>query len=154
MTISSFSGHYDFLSNFHPSPIKWESLGLTFPTAEHAFQAAKVKGQDIKKMTAIAKAPNPNLAKQMGRAVPLREDWENIKFDMMTTILAAKFDQHPKFRIALLNTRNETLVEGNHWHDQIWGDCVCPKHCGVQGMNALGIILMRLRLDFHKEAAK
>ncbi len=39
MKINSFTGEHGFLSNFHPSLMEWE--GISYPTAEHAFQAAK-----------------------------------------------------------------------------------------------------------------
>ena len=37
--ILSFDGEFAFLSNFSPSLLEYE--GLTYPTLEHAFQAAK-----------------------------------------------------------------------------------------------------------------
>ena len=39
-SINSFSGAYAFLSNFEPAPIYYD--GLSYPTVEHAFQAAKI----------------------------------------------------------------------------------------------------------------
>ena len=41
--ISRFHGEHAFLSNFSPHPVElpWAE-GLVFPTAEHAYQAAKV----------------------------------------------------------------------------------------------------------------
>ena len=40
--ISSFKGKYEFLSNFYGCMVEFE--GISFPSAEHAFQAAKVLG--------------------------------------------------------------------------------------------------------------
>ena len=45
----------------------------------------------------------------------------------------------------LLSTSNATLVEGNWWHDNFWGDCYCPKCKGIPGANTLGRLLMELR---------
>ena len=38
-TIDKFKNEHEFLSNFYPSPITIEDI--TYPTVEHAFQAAK-----------------------------------------------------------------------------------------------------------------
>ena len=45
----------------------------------------------------------------------------------------------------LLFTEGFDLVEGNHWHDNIWGDCSCNKCNGTKGTNYLGKILMTVR---------
>ena len=37
--IDSFGGEYSFLSNFHKCKVEFE--GMTYPSVEHAFQAAK-----------------------------------------------------------------------------------------------------------------
>ena len=37
--IDSFRGEYGFLSNFNKSRVEFE--GMTYPSVEHAFQAAK-----------------------------------------------------------------------------------------------------------------
>jgi predicted NAD-dependent protein-ADP-ribosyltransferase YbiA (DUF1768 family) len=46
----------------------------------------------------------------------------------------------------LLDTHGVLLVEGNTWHDQVWGSCRCDDHCDTPGGNALGVILMAVRL--------
>ena len=58
----------------------------------------------------------------------------------------SKFTHNADLRERLLATRGALLVEGNTWHDQTWGSCVCPQHAEVPGDNALGVILMTLRL--------
>ena len=42
--INKFDGKYAFLSNFAESKISFE--GLTYPTVEHAFQAAKTLDEE------------------------------------------------------------------------------------------------------------
>ena len=39
--IDSVSGAHAFLSNFHPAPVVLD--GVTYPSVEHAFQAAKTE---------------------------------------------------------------------------------------------------------------
>ena len=86
--ISEFSGKYDFLSNFSKSKIKYE--GVTYPTVEHAFQAAKSLN-NLKRLE-IDSAPTPGQAKRIGRRVNLRPDWEEVKIDIMRDCLRLKFE--------------------------------------------------------------
>lgn len=49
-------------------------------------------------------------------------------------------------RAILLSTEDEELVEDTTgWHDNIWGDCSCPKCQYIKGRNKLGKILMQVR---------
>src|SRR3954468_6821071 len=53
--IDSFQGEYRFLSNFWPAGVEFE--GITYPTAEHAYQAAKTLDVALRKR--IAAEPTP-----------------------------------------------------------------------------------------------
>ena len=85
--INSFRDEFFFLSNFYPVII-WND-GIRYPTAEHAYQAAKtvVRTERI----AIAACATPGEDKRMGRKVTLRPDWENVKLAVMKRIVARKF---------------------------------------------------------------
>lgn len=139
--INCFEREYAFLSNFYPSPIKYE--GIKYPTVEAAFQAAKTS--DLHMKMAIATADNPGKAKRMGRKVVLREDWEEIKDKVMEDCLRLKFSD-PVLREKLLATGDEELEEGNWWHDNYWGSCYCSR-CGDVGKNKLGYLLMKIRKE-------
>lgn len=147
LIIDKFDGEYAFLSNFYEAPVVWE--GITYPSTEHAFQAAKVINP-VTRME-IAAAPTPGIAKRMGRKVNLRHDWEQVKFDIMLDIVMAKFRQHKDLAEALVNTGDAELIEGNTWNDTTWGVCN-----GI-GANQLGNILMivraqlKLELDLEKD---
>jgi ribA/ribD-fused uncharacterized protein len=134
--IASFSGDYRFLSNFAPIPGGLEYEGLRFPTLEHAFAAAK--SLDLTVRQVIAALPTPGQAKQAGRAVTLRPDWESRKLAIMNDLLAQKFSREP-FASALRATGQAELVEGNNWGDRFWGVC------DGEGQNHLGRLLMDLR---------
>jgi predicted NAD-dependent protein-ADP-ribosyltransferase YbiA (DUF1768 family) len=55
----------------------------------------------------------------------------------------------------LLATGDEELIEGNTWHDNTWGNCVCQKCQDIPGRNMLGMLLMELRTEIrYKEAQK
>jgi ribA/ribD-fused uncharacterized protein len=117
IAITSFSGKYAFLSNFHPSPIVVN--GRKYPTVEHAFQAAKTRsvGQKIR----IAGLPTPREAKRAGRFVKLRPDWEEIKIEVMHQLLLRKFAPGSELAQKLLDTGDRCLIEGNHHKDDFWG---------------------------------
>jgi ribA/ribD-fused uncharacterized protein len=144
--IEFFEGNYYFLSNFYDAPHMF--AGIEYPTTEHSFQAMKTRSQ--KEREAIANANTPSAAKHMGRRVTLREDWEDVKVEMMRRILRRKFDTHPKLYVQLMATGDAYLVEGNSWGDKFWGQCPVGE-----GHNVLGLLLMELRGLYHiKRAAK
>jgi ribA/ribD-fused uncharacterized protein len=90
-------------------------------------------------------AYGPGEAKRIGRAVTLRPDWEAVKDRVMWTGLVAKFSQHRDIRQLLVGTGLAILIEGNYWHDNYWGDCVCERCSEIPGKNMLGEELMMLR---------
>lgn len=140
--IDSFRGEHYFLSNFYSAPVPFR--GAVFPTSEHAFMAAKTS--DPAAFHAILSAATPGDAKKLGRTVPLVADWDAIRYGVMYDVLLSKFTHNGGLRTRLMATRGALLVEGNTWHDQTWGSCVCPQHTEIPGDNALGVILMALRL--------
>jgi len=144
--IDSFSGEYRFLSNFYPSPIRVD--GIVYPTVEHAFQAAKTPDAGMKQK--IADTSSPARAKQLGRKVKLRKDWEAVKVEIMKELVLLKFREHPDLAERLLETGDTKLVEGNTWNDCFWGVS------GGRGKNHLGKVLMKVRdllIEETKESA-
>ena len=109
--INSFTGEYYFLSNFYTAPVTYN--GLNYTNNEAAFQAQKTKGhrQKIK----LFVGADPSTAKQQGRSINLRPDWEEIKDDVMYEVVYAKFSQNPELKEKLLATGSEYLEEGNTW---------------------------------------
>lgn len=144
--IDRFDGDMFFLSNFYEYEIEYE--GIKYPTNEHAFQAAKTLNEA--KRREIAQAKTPGIAKRMGRNVELRKNWETIKERVMLECVREKF-KSGIMRQKLINTMPYTLVEGNTWHDNCWGDCVCEKCKNTEGKNLLGKILMRVRNEIIEE---
>jgi hypothetical protein len=136
--IDTFTGKFWFLSNFYPSPVK---LGkITYPTAEHAYQAQKAK--TFQERRVVSKLPSPAAARRYGRyQLKLRANWDEIKLSRMTIVLRAKFDPtvNPKLCDWLIKTGEAELIEGNYWHDTYWG--VCKD----KGFNLLGKLLEELR---------
>jgi ribA/ribD-fused uncharacterized protein len=135
MAIQGFFGEYRFLSNFWYARVWYD--GLEYSSVEHAYQAAKSldKGDRI----VIKNLAKPGEAKRYGGRVPIREDWETVKIDIMSDLVEQKFKLNSKLRAQLLATGNEWLEETNTWGDTFWGVCN-----GV-GQNWLGAILMSVR---------
>lgn len=139
--IKGFGGDYHFLSNFYEAPVAYE--GITYPTSEHAFQAAKFFTEfdtvlnDVR--SGILTMETPGQAKRWGKKIPLRSDWEDVKYQIMYEIVLAKFTQNPDLKEKLLNTGDAYLEETNNWNDKVWGVCN-----GI-GKNWLGKILMNVR---------
>jgi ribA/ribD-fused uncharacterized protein len=140
--IAEFQGEYRFLSNFWPAELVYD--GITYPTAEHAYQASK--SLDAGARRRIAALPTPAEAKTEGRKLMLRDDWETAKFAVMEDVVRLKFTTHPDLRDKLLATGDALLEEGNTWGDRTWG-----VYQG-QGENRLGKILMKVRDELRASA--
>lgn len=157
--ITSFTGDYAWLSNFWP----WVKRGGTWvrqagtpdtdelyidgqlwPSVEHYFQAMKVPQAQHHVRERIRAMSHPTGAKRLGRQVQLREGWEDIKIAVMRRALRVKFADGTPLARALLATGSAPLIEGNDYHDIVWGVCTCRAH-GGRGLNYLGLLLQRVR---------
>ena len=136
--IREFKGEFAFLSNFAAAELVWD--GMLWPTAEHAYQAAKTL--DRQSRLNIAALATPAQSKRAGKTLVLRPNWDNIKYHIMLEIVSAKFLQNPELAKQLLATGDAYLEEGNNHRDNIWG--VCPPG-SANGTNWLGLILMTVR---------
>lgn len=136
--ITEFRREYHFLSNFYPCRISYDDIA--YPSVEHAFQAAKTNNREVR--AAIALAPTPGDAKNKGRRVSLRHDFETKKLEIMKELLLIKFSE-PALKEKLLATGDILLIEGNTWGDDFWGMIINPG--GMVGQNHLGDLLMQVR---------
>jgi ribA/ribD-fused uncharacterized protein len=150
VTEADFTGTRRFLSNFYEAPVTL--LGMTWPSAEHAYQASK--SLDMSYRLQVQAAPTPGKAKQMGRGAKLRDGWDVTRVPVMLSVLMAKFSQDDDLLGKLIGTGDEPLREGNYWHDNFWGDCYCMMpgesgpgrpSCIKEGKNVLGQLLMVTR---------
>lgn len=139
-----------YLSNFwRAAPIN--AFGYEWQTAEHAYQAMKFL--DPAKQSFIRSARSAGEAKRWGKKlIPIRPDWDDVKFQFMLEIVRAKFLQSDELGGLLLQTGSVPLVEGNTWHDNIWGFCFCNscRRKGIRGLNALGHTLMIVRSELRR----
>mmetsp|Transcript_11170 Transcript_11170/g.27028 ORF Transcript_11170/g.27028 Transcript_11170/m.27028 type:complete len:538 (-) Transcript_11170:556-2169(-) len=133
--IKRFKGLHDYLSNFYPCSVTFEER--TYPSVEHAFQAAKSMDEGDREH--IASIKEPREAKRAGKKVQLRPDWGTARVDIMKQLLMAKFTSDKELTDRLVATGDRHLEEGNTWNDKFWGVC------NGQGENKLGVLLMEVR---------
>jgi len=142
--IDSFSGPWGFLSNFAPCEVLLD--GIAYPSVEHAYQAAKTLDFE-KREKFLFSGITAGMAKRMGKGLKLRPDWEEVKIGIMRDLLMQKFSPSI-LRRKLLSSFQAVLVEGNHWHDNYWGNCTCELCYGTEGENMLGKLLMEVRRHY------
>lgn len=142
--IDRFRDEYECFSNFYI-----ENDGLT---VEHRFQAAKSLDPEVSKK--IMQAESPQDAKKLGRnrkLFKIRPDWEQVKDSIMENLVREKFLKDNVIMAELLATADAEIIEGNFWHDQVWG-MVKDASGEWVGENRLGKILMKLRAQFREKA--
>lgn len=110
--INSFSEKFQFLSNFYYTNQIID--GIVYTTNENYFQAMKTTNKVLQ--INISKV-SPAQAKKIGRKLKLRQDWDQIKNNIMSVGLIAKFQQNNNITNKLLETKEIELIEGNYWHD-------------------------------------
>ena len=146
--INGFFDEFRFLSNFWYAEVTMG--GYSYPTVEHAYQAAKFSDPEERKL--IREATTPGRAKRVAWKMVPDPDWDNGRISVMRELVQQKFARHEDLRIQLLLTHPHELEETNHWGDHFWGRCVV--HGELLGENQLGKILMKVRDDFRLREVK
>jgi len=140
--IDEFKGHHRLLSNFFESSVIYE--GILYRNSEAAYKAQKcIKDEYKLNFTKL----NAKDSKILGSQVKLREDWDEVKDEIMYEIVLQKFRSTAMYSL-LKSTGEQELVEGNSWGDTYWGVCK------GEGKNKLGKILMRVRTELNQRAAE
>lgn len=143
--IRVFAGDYRFLSNFWPAQVSLPDDNFSYPSVEHAYQAAKTTDPAMR--AKIASSGSPGAAKRLGRTVVLRPGWNELRIDAMRWLLRQKFED-PKLAKRLIDTGTAKLEEGNTWGDTFWGVC------RGEGENNLGKLLMDLREELRQQSLR
>lgn len=131
------AGEHGFLSNLYEQPLIVE--GVVFPSAEHAYQYAKIKDPETREW--VMQAPKPHLVSILAHGLfawNIVSNWSKIKVQRMRAVLEAKFSDIDLFH-KLVATGNRALVEGSRT-DAFWGLGARGK-----GKNMLGVLLMEIR---------
>ena len=137
INFDSTTGDYGCFSNFSRHPIHLK--GKRWPTSEHYFQAQKFADTDHEEAVRLCKTAREAANMGRSRKLPLREDWEAVKDEVMLEALRAKFTQHEDLEATLLGTGDARLVEHTA-NDSYWAD-----GGDGSGKNRLGQLLMQLR---------
>lgn len=138
--IDSFQGEFRWLSNFWPCEVELD--GLTFRSVEAGYVAAKTTDIEIRKH--IQSLETSGKCKAFGKTMDLRSDWEDVRLDIMESLLVQKFSKDSELGNKLIETYPRQLIEGNYWKDVFWGVCE------GKGKNNLGKLLMKIRKQIMK----
>lgn len=138
-TINFYSTRAAFgeFSNFARFPIELD--GNTWFTTEHYFQAEKFIDEAYRMKIRDTKSAMEAAKLGRSRKMKIKENWDDIRIEVMKKALIAKFTQHEKLKELLLSTGDATLVEHTK-NDNFWGD-----GGDGSGENWLGKLLMELR---------
>ena len=149
---------FPFLSNFYAA--SFELDGCTWPHVELYYQAQKSTNPDYR--NEIRKRESPRWAKFIGdsrigdpqiakrswfRKHPedLRDDWREIRIEVMRKALIAKFAQNSHLACFLLATHPARLVEDSE-KDPFWG-----TGKNGEGANQLGKLLEEVRSNLARQ---
>lgn len=121
--------------------------GVYWKTSEHYYQAQKFDDYTVREM--IINADTPKIASNIGRdrQFKIRDNWEEIKQDVMYDAVYYKFKAHSDICQKLLDTGEEEIVEETA-KENYWG-------CGPNkdGQNNYGKILVKVREKLRKEVS-
>ena len=123
----ALTGKYKALTNSYPSMIVVE--GISYPTLEHAFQAAKLTDTETKVL--ISKAKLPDVSSLVGEGFT-RPNWKEIQWATMYQLMKLKFESNPTLASLLQDTGDRRLVFEN-------------RNLRAVRRDKLGTILMKVR---------
>ena len=136
--ITSFRGANSFLSNFHEDYEPVTLHGVTYPTAEHAFQAQK--STDAAERVHVAGAKTPGEAKKRGKQAmqgphATRGWFSGGRNAAMRDVLAAKvcFRRRPR-RCALPLSRRACTAAGK---SALLASDICASACNTHKLKRL-----------------
>jgi ribA/ribD-fused uncharacterized protein len=124
-------------SNF--SAFRVEFNGQDWMTSEHAYQAAKFDNPEIVKEIHESRSAHDAMKIAQNNKDKYKENWNEIKLDVMKRILMAKVEQHPYIKKKLIQSGDKELIE-NSWRDDYWG-----WGPDKDGHNHLGKLWMKVR---------
>ncbi|SCF72641.1 NADAR family protein [Streptomyces sp. Ncost-T10-10d] len=128
------------LRNDYPAPI---TVGeVVYPSVAHAYWALSVAQPEVR--SAITAADTAAAVHKLAAGTPRHEGWEHIRTAVMTSLLRAKYDQHPELAEILLATDDATMIYDD-MDSAFWGD-----NAG-RGRNWTGRLLELVRSELHMQ---
>lgn len=137
--VAFYEREFYVFSNFSSFQVDW--MGKRWATSEHAYQASRFfeVAPELEKKVIEARSAHEAFEIAMNNKDSQRENWPEIKTEVMLDICRHKLRQNPYVLKKLLLTNNELMVEDSPV-DSFWG--WGPDR---QGRNELGKIWMKLR---------
>lgn len=149
MELNIFSGEYYYLSSNAPIEIEDSYAEATYPTLEHAFLACKTLNEAERRKIALIKDPTTVRAIYTDpKNLTTREDWEEIKEEVMLEILRIKFTSDNRYGRLLLATYPATLFAGSCWKEIDW------QVCGEISNERMVELFMKVREELVNEGSK
>lgn len=141
INVKSFDGEFDFLNMFYNCKV---IVGkFTYLNAYSAFTASKCKNENEKRAFTRLNAIK---SKKKSKRLLKRDDWDDVKVDIMKEIQRAKFEQNPELKEKLLKI--DGYIENQVMYtDLFWGKNISQN----KGKNMLGKIIMELRDEFKNQ---
>lgn len=138
--IKGFFGDYRWLSNFGAASVRLD--GVTYPSVEVAYQAAKYALEDRGYFSTCSSKEAIAYSRIHTPALYMPDQWDATKTDIMRFLLEQKFNPelNPDNALRLHETGDRYLEETNWWGDKFWG-----KDLNGDGLNTLGQLLMEVR---------
>lgn len=147
ISFSNTKGKFGGLSNMAPGFSLFVNE-INIPNSEALYQACRFPlFPDIQEEIISQNSPmvSKNISRQYIKYT--RQDWEEIKFEVMRWCLQVKLIQNwNRFSELLQSTNNKPIVEYSK-KDKVWAASPTTKGTLV-GKNALGRLLMELRNDY------
>lgn len=128
-TVYFYENPFYCLSNFSSFALKRH--GEIFPTLEHAYHWEKFNSPNVGKSNVrlhesvqrlILEANSAHVAFKIAHEHEslVREDWMDIRENVMLTLMCCKVLQHEYVKKKLLETGNREIIEDS-WRDDFWG---------------------------------
>jgi ribA/ribD-fused uncharacterized protein len=135
---------FGIFSNLYRRAMEFE--GVTLPTAEHCYQRAKPRDDDVRAW--LMQAPSPSLLAMAAHGLlswDISPGWSKNRRGRMRAVVTAKFRQHADLAEILIGTGDARIVEFSRTNNEVnrrWGEVE-----GIGGHNWLGLILCEVRED-------
>ncbi len=130
---------YGEFSNFALFPLILD--GKDWTSSEHYFQAQKFLDPEIQEKIRDAKTPYDAAVLARAKGMPVREDWKEVRDEIMERVVREKFTSYSVLRELLLSTNSAKIYEHTK-NDCYWADCGDRT-----GKNKLGHILEKIRQE-------
>jgi type I restriction enzyme S subunit len=121
----------------------------SFLTSEALYQAFRFNDDQIQRIIMNEKSPMAAKMKSKKYRSRTREDWDEVRVDIMEWCLLMKLKCNwASFATLLIGTGDREIVEESH-KDSFWG-AVSDETEVLVGENVLGKLLMKIRADIKK----